>query len=154
MTLLVHTHEVSNVLIFSLSEHLQLSVAHAIIILPLDDSLSLLIVFPSSPWSLQSIFHAAAREIPLKHEPVWLIPLLKTPSGSHLISTKMYCHYQDIHGLTVANTSSPTSHTSLCPAPTLLQLHWPPLLLDHIVMVAPQDLCYYCCFCLEHTSPT
>lgn len=53
VTLLVHTHDVSNILIFSFSELIQLSVAttlaHAIIILPLDDCLSLLTEFPLVP---------------------------------------------------------------------------------------------------------
>lgn len=53
MTLLVHTHDISNILIFSFSELIQLSVAttlaHAVIILPLDDCLSLLTEFPLVP---------------------------------------------------------------------------------------------------------
>lgn len=51
------------------------------------------------PLPLQSILYPAAREILLKHKPVWLT-LLKTSKGSHLMSIKVYYQYQGIHGLT------------------------------------------------------
>lgn len=128
MTLLVHTHEISGILVFSLSELLQLSAAttpaDATIILPLDYCLSLLTRFPSPPWPLQLIPHPA--EIPLKHKPGGLLFHSKPSNGFHLVSTKVHYQYQDIYGPTIwphylSNVISITP-----PWPALFPLHWLP----------------------------